>query len=167
MGVAISLQQYLNDHDIEYDCVDHRRTNCAKRSAETSHVSSACVAKGVVLKRNNGYILAVIPASSQVRLDRVGGWLNQNVGLATGAEISVLFPDCEQGAVPPVAAAYGLRSLVDERLEGNRDIYFEAGDHRTLVHVSGAQFRKLMHKVPHGQIATDTDAEDDYVYGGA
>jgi Ala-tRNA(Pro) deacylase len=33
------------------------------------------------------------------------------------------------------------------------DVYFEAGDHRGLVHISGAEFRKLMTGVPHGDIS--------------
>ena len=71
-------------------------------------------------------------------------------------------------AVPPIAAPYGLRSLLDESLAKQSDIYFEAGDHRTLVHVSGEQFNKLMHKVPHGRICGETGlGEDEYVQGGA
>ena len=51
--------------------------------------------------------------------------------------------------MPPVGTAYGLRAVVDEILDGQDDIYFEGGDHRTLVHVTGAQFQRLMEKVPH------------------
>ncbi len=159
MGIAITLSQYLSDRAITYDCVEHKRTGCAIRSAEASHVPADSVAKAVVLRRRDGYILAVLPASRQVLLDEVGGWLKQPVGLATEDEIAALFPDCEPGAVPPIAAAYGLRSLVDESLEAIPDVYFEAGDHRTLVHVSGEQFHKLMEKVPHGHIAEKVTRE--------
>ena len=168
MGIAITLQQYLTDQSIPYDCVEHRRTGCAAQSAEASHVSSDRMAKAVVLKRRDGYILAVLPSSRQVMLDEVGGWLRQPVGLATEEEVASLFPDCAPGAVPPIAAPYGLRSVVDESLEGHRDIYFEAGDHRTLVHLSGEQFHRLMAKVPHGRFSTKIDTEpDDYAYSGA
>lgn len=168
MGIAITLQEYLNSQDVTYDCIEHKRTGCATRSAEVSHVPSDCLAKAVVLKRRDGYILAVVPASSQVMLDQVGGWLRQPVALATEEEIASLFPDCERGAVPPIAAPYGLRSIVDDSLEGRRDIYFEGGDHRTLVHLSGDQFHRLMQKVAHGRFSSGSGAEDDApVYGGA
>lgn len=168
MGIAITLQQYLSDQNIPYDCIEHRRAGCSAQSAEASRVSSDCLAKAVVLKRRDGYILAILPSSRQVRLDEVGGWLRQPVGLATEEEIASLFLDCEHGAVPPIAAPYGLRSVVDESLEGQRDIYFEAGDHRTLIHVSGEQFHKLMAKVPHGRFSEKSDTEqDEFAYSGA
>ncbi|MCZ7595058.1 MAG: hypothetical protein M5U16_09180 [Hyphomicrobium sp.] len=42
---------------------------------------------------------------------------------------------------------------MDDRLEGFNDIYFEGGDHRTLVHVSGREFHRLMANVPHAPVA--------------
>lgn len=153
MAIAITLEQYLTSHGVAYDCVAHERTGSSSQSAEASHVPSECLAKAVVLKRRDGYILAVLPASQHVRLDEVGNWLRQRVDLANEEEIAWLFPDCEPGAVPPIAAAYGLKSVVDESLEAQPDVYFEAGDHCTLVHVSGTEFHKLMEKVPHGRFS--------------
>ena len=168
MAIAITLQQYLDTQGVPYDCVEHRRTGCSVRSAEASHVPSDDLAKAVVLKRRDGYIVVIVPASRRVMLGEVGGWLHQQVGLATEEEIASLFPDCAAGDVPPISAPYGLRSLVDESLEGHSDIYFEAGDHRTLVHLSGDQFRKLMAKVPHGRICESAAGDDgEYFYGGA
>jgi Ala-tRNA(Pro) deacylase len=168
MGIAITLQRYLDGQNVAYDCVEHRRTSSAAQSAEICHVSTARLAKAVVLKRREGYILAIVPASRRVALDEVGSWLRQTIGLATEAEIASLFPDCEPGAVPPIAAAYGVRALVDESLEGQGDIYFEGGDHRTLVHVSGEHFHMIMEKVPHGRISSDLGiGEDELYYNGA
>ncbi len=151
MGIALTLQQYLSDNGITYDSLVHERTGTSVRSAEASHVPTDSLAKAVVLKRREGYTVAVVPASRHLELDEVGGLLQQPVGLATEDEIASLFPDCEPGAVPPIAAAYGIGAVVDESLEAQPEIYFEGGDHRTLVHVSGAQFHKLMEKTPHGR----------------
>jgi Ala-tRNA(Pro) deacylase len=106
-----------------------------------------------VVKHKNGYVVTIVPASRQVRLEEVGRWLDRPVALATEEEASALFPDCEQGAIPPIAAAYGLVGVVDASLEGHEHIYFEGGDHRALVHLTGAEFHRLMEKVPHGQFA--------------
>lgn len=106
-----------------------------------------------MLRRRDDYIRAVLPASRQLKLDEVVGLPKQPVGLANEEEFVTLLPDCEPCAVPPIAAAYGLRSLVDECLEAQPDVYFEAGDHCKLVHVSGAQFHKLMEMVSHGHFS--------------
>jgi len=153
MGIAITLQQFLKAQSVQFDVLEHKRTGCSARTADASHVPSECLAKGVVVKHKNGYVLAIVPASRQVRLEEVGRWLERPVALASEEEVSALFPDCEHGAVPPIAAAYGLVAVVDACLEGHEDIYFEGGDHRALVHVTGAQFHHLMEKVPHGHFS--------------
>ena len=46
---------------------------------------------------------------------------------------------------------------MDDRLEGFNDIYFEAGDHETLIHVSAAVFHELMRSEPHGKFCRKLD----------
>jgi Ala-tRNA(Pro) deacylase len=153
MGIAITLQQFLDAQHVLYEVLEHKRTGCSQRTADASHVPSECLAKGVVVRHKEGYLLTIVPASRQVRLDEVGRWLDRPVALASEEEVSALFPDCEHGAVPAIASAYGLTAVVDASLEGHEHIYFEGGDHRALVHVTGPQFHRLMEKVPHGQFA--------------
>ncbi len=153
MAIAITLQQYLDAQSVPYEVLEHKRTGCSARTADASHVPGECLAKGVVVKHREGYILAIVPASRQVRLEEVGRLLDRPVALATEEEACALFPDCEHGAVPPIAAAYGLRAVVDASLEERQDIYFEGGDHRALVHVTGGQFHRLFADAPHGQLS--------------
>jgi Ala-tRNA(Pro) deacylase len=153
MAIAATLQQYLDDQGVTYDLTTHKTTHCASRTAEASHVPGGNLAKAVVIKRREGYLLAVLPASHHVELNQLGHWLQQPVSLATEDEIAGLFPDCDAGAVPAIAPAYNLNAVVDEGLDDRDDIWFEAGDHRTLVHMSGGEFRTLMGKMPHQPIA--------------
>jgi Ala-tRNA(Pro) deacylase len=151
MTIATTLQQYLESEGVTYDLMTHDRTGSSSRTAEASHVSAENLAKGVVIKHRDGYVLAILPAARQVQLDSVGSWLNGPVCLATEDEIATLFPDCGQGAIPPMPAAYGLNAIVDESLDGRSDVYLEGGDHCTLIHLSGSDFKRLMEKVPHRQ----------------
>jgi Ala-tRNA(Pro) deacylase len=153
MGIALTLQQYLDDQHIDYDVMVHERTRCSSRTAQASHVPGDCLAKGVVLTREGGYVLAVVPASCRVQLEAIRQMLRCPVEMATEEEIATLFPDCDAGAVPPVGAPYAVEAIVDDSLDRQADIYFEGGDHRSLVHLRGAQFRELMKGVPHGRIA--------------
>ena len=144
MGIAISLQKYLNGRAVAYEVMAHHRTNTSLATAHASSIPEDNLAKGVLIRRKDGYLLAIVPASCNVQLDEVGRWLKQPVGLATEEEVATIFGDCESGCVPPVAGAYGLTAVMDDRLEGFNDIYFEGGDHRTLVHMTGAEFHRLM-----------------------
>jgi Ala-tRNA(Pro) deacylase len=153
MGIALTLQQYLQDQHIDYDVMVHERTGCSSRTAEASHVPGDRLAKAVVLTREGGYVLAVVPASCRVHLDAIRQMLRCPVEMATEEEIATLFPDCDVGAVPPVGAPYALETIVDDSLDRQTDVYLEGGDHRSLIHIRGAQFRELMKDAPHGRIA--------------
>jgi len=154
MGIALTLEQYLDDQDVDYEVVTHQRTNSSLRTAQTSHVPGDHLAKGVILTREGGFVMAVVPASRRVRLDAIEQMLHCPVGMASEDEINSLFPDCEPGAVPPIGAPYALDCIVDDSLEQLADIYLEAGDHQSLIHMHGTQFQNLMKEAPHGQIAT-------------
>ncbi len=75
------------------------------------------------------------------------------LGLATEGEIADLFDDCDLGAVPPVGAAYGLSVVLDESLVDAPEVYFEGGDHTTLVHVAGDAFGTLMSDARRGRFS--------------
>lgn len=152
MAIALKLKSYLERNDVLYDTVRHRPTSCAAEAAEASRVPCEQLAKGVLVKRSGGYLLAVVPASRRLELDEIGEWLRQPVGLATEEEIAEIFGDCEKGAIPAVAAAYGVRTVVDESLTRQPDVYFEGGDRRTLVRVDRRSFNRLMAEVPLARI---------------
>jgi Ala-tRNA(Pro) deacylase len=136
----------------------HKPTSCAARSPVASGFGPERLAKGVVLSHRGGYLLAIVPASRQLSLDELARKLWQPVSLALEEEIAPLFPDCEPGAVPPVGSAYGLCAVIDDSLEDQPEIYFEAGDHQTLVHLRHDDFHRLMRTVPHTRISSDGES---------
>ena len=153
MAIALKLEQYLTRHGIQYDLLPHTPTLSSTRTAEASHVPGDRVAKAVLLRENAGYLLAVLAASRHLRLDALAAQLNHQVELATEEEIGTLFGDCVRGALPPIGAAYGLDVIVDDSVAGQPDIYFEGGDHKTLVHMTGAQFARVTLGTLHGKFS--------------
>jgi Ala-tRNA(Pro) deacylase len=153
MGIAISLQQYLDGRGVPYEVMTHERTLSSTATAHASSISEDNLAKGVLMRRGDGYLLAIVPASCHVQLKALGKWLQQPIELASELEASTIFGDCEMGCVPPVAGPYDLMSVMDDSLEGFKDIYFEGGDHCTLVHLTGRDFHRLMADVPHAHIS--------------
>lgn len=154
MAIAITLEQYLSTKGIDYQTLAHPRTMSSSQTAEVSHIPGARLAKAVLLKEGKeSYLLAVLPASHHIRLDALRDWLGRPVELATEEEIEALFADCDIGAVPAVGGAYGLDVVMDESLSGDDDVYFEAGDHATIVRVRAETFEKLMSNARHGQFS--------------
>jgi Ala-tRNA(Pro) deacylase len=154
MAIATSLKDYLANHDIAYDEVVHDRAMTMLEAARRAHVPADCVVKTVVFEDDDGYVLAAVPASRHVRMSAVRKALDRRLGLATESTLATLFTDCEVGATPPVGAAYGLADvLIDESLDAKPDLYFEGGDHRTLVHIRGSDFARLMGEARHVRIS--------------
>ena len=153
MGIALTLQEYLDDHHVPYDVVLHKRTHCAYDTARATHVPGDRLAKGVVLTREGGFVVAIVPATARVRLDVIERMLRCPVELATEDEICELFPDCDLGAVPALADAYAVDAFIDESFDKQPDIYLEGGDHRSLVHMTGDSFRAIMKDVRRASIA--------------
>lgn len=143
MTIASKLRQYLDGKGVHYDVVTHPRTATTSQSAESAHIPGDRVAKSVVIHHELGYVLAVVPSTNRVELGTLQDLLDKRLGLATEDEVSTLFDDCEAGAIPPVGAAYGVPVVLDDSLNAAPDLYFEGGDHKSLVHVSGDAFRVL------------------------
>ena len=153
MGIALTLQEYLDDHHVPYDVMLHKRTKCAFDTARATHVPGERLAKAVVLTREGGFVVAVVPATARVRLDVIERMLQCHVQLANEDEISELFPDCELGAIPSIPEAYAVDAFVDESFDKQPDIYLEGGDHRSLVHVTAEAFRSITRDVRRARIA--------------
>ena len=150
MGVAAALAQYLTERGVAYDAVVHPYTETASVSAKASHVPADCIAKAVVLKGKDGFMLAVLPASRHIRFGELRELLGRDLRMANEKEIGTLFADCELGAVPALGGAYGLKVVVDDSVAREPDVYLEAGDHASLLHLSGATFQKLLGEARHG-----------------
>ena len=152
MGIALTLQQYLDDHHVDYDVMMHKRTHCAFDTARASHVPGERLAKAVVLTREGGFVVAVVPARRRApRYDRAPPALpcrDRDRGRDRGA-----VPRLRAGAVPPIPEAYAVDAFIDVSFDEQPDVYLEGGDHRSLVHISGEQFRALMQDVRHARIA--------------
>ena len=143
MTIANRLKDFIDGKGILYETVAHHRTSTSRQSAIAAHVPGSIMAKSVVVHHELGYTLAVVPSTHRIELGRLQDVMNKRLGLASEDEVISLFGDCDIGAIPPIGAAYDVPVIVDESLGDVADVYFEGGDHRTLVHVSGKDFRSL------------------------
>jgi Ala-tRNA(Pro) deacylase len=153
MSIAESVRDYLSREGVRYDTIAHERTRDSNHSAQAAHIPGDRVAKCVILEDSGGYLMAVVPATHKVDLAALYLQLNRRLELATDYELLELFKDCETGALPPLGRAYGFDTILDDCLTRTPDVYFEAGDHLTLIHMKGEDFMRLMAGAQRGQIS--------------
>ncbi|MCP4407761.1 MAG: YbaK/EbsC family protein [Gammaproteobacteria bacterium] len=156
MAIAMTLREYLEQENVHYQVLAHSYTRCSAQTAQAAHIPGDQLAKSVLLEDEEGYLMAVIPSTHRVEIGKLHKQLNRNLGLATEQELDMLFDDCEIGAVPPVGQAYGIEVIVDDTMCLNPDVYFEAGDHTDLIHISGKDFGTLMANAQRGHFSKHT-----------
>lgn len=153
MAIANTVKAHLESLQVDYELIAHPRTQSSRESAAAAEVREDHIAKGVLLKDAGGYLLAVIPGDSWVRLHGIQAELNRELELAPEQDVERLFSDCDPGAVPCTGMAYGIETIVDEALATLAFVYFESGDHQHLVRVSAAVFHTLMSGLRHGHFS--------------
>ncbi|MGB5539828.1 MAG: YbaK/EbsC family protein [Gammaproteobacteria bacterium] len=155
MAMADTVRVHLESLQLEYELVTHPRTCSSRDTAAAAAVREDHIAKGVVLKDANGYLLAVIPGDSWVRLHGMREELNRELELAPEQEVEQLFTDCDPGAIPCTGMLYDIETIVDEAFTSLAFVYFESGDHEHLVRISGDDFHRLMSGLRHGHFSHD------------
>lgn len=153
MSVAPKLRHYLDRRGVMYEIVPHRPTESALQNARVCHIPTSQLAKAVLLGTDDEYLLAVLPSDRRVELDELGEELGARPRLAEERELTAIFDDCAPGAVPALGVGYGVATIVDESLEAQPDVYFEGGDHVTLVHMPQAEFARLTEQARHGRFS--------------
>lgn len=153
MSVAPKLRDYLDTQHVDYEILEHRPTQSAMQSARACQIPAEQLAKAVLLDTRDDYLLAVLPSDRRLDLAELREELGAKPRLADENELTVIFNDCAMGAVPAVGMGYGVATIVDDRLTEQSDIYFEGGDHASLIHVDKSGFRELTKSAQHGQFS--------------
>lgn len=144
MGVAMTLKEYLDMNDFDYEVIEHLPSKSSLKSAEEAHVSGDKVAKPILLGDDDSYLLAVIPATHRLDIDRLNQLMARGLVIMNQNELDSTFTDCERGAIPPTGELYGVDTIIDPALLAKEDVYFESGDHKQMIHMSGEDFRRLV-----------------------
>ena len=152
MNIAPTLAKQLVKHRINYDTISHSYSNSSLHAAHSANITVQKMVKTVILEDDRGYVMALVPANHYVKINELNMLLNRRMGLATETELAHLFTDCEPGAIPPVGAAYGMTTVVDNNLDDCNDVYIEAGNHTDLLHISASAFRQLVEHSRHASI---------------
>lgn len=119
------IRDYLQSSHVWFETLLHAPAPSATKLARVVHVPGHCVAKGVLVRVEGTYVLAVLPATSRIDLARLGAVLSaREVEIASEDEVERVFGNCERGALPPFGRLYGLTTLVDTSLGGGSEIVF-------------------------------------------
>jgi Ala-tRNA(Pro) deacylase len=143
------LKEYLRDHGVSFDVVEHAHSESAAEEARAVHLPAEQTAKTVVLHTPGGYRFAVISAPDRLDLHKAAdalGVSRDQLLFASEADMAASFPAYEVGAIPPIGPDTPAE-LIDPRLLDYGQVLCPAGDHEhsllvdpaDIVRVTGAR----------------------------
>jgi Ala-tRNA(Pro) deacylase len=145
---AVAIHEFFERALVPYSVLPHQAAYGAQAEAAAAHVSGKYWAKVVVCFVDGRPVQAVVGAPRTVDLDRLlaltGG---REIRLAQEGELSILFPDCEPGALPPIGPLYGQPVYVDVELALEPDIAFNAGSHTAAMCVRWGDFARTVRPI--------------------
>jgi Ala-tRNA(Pro) deacylase len=145
MSIVNRLKQYLDENKIKYTWMVHSKAYTAQEVAQTMHVPGKELAKTIVVKADEEFMMAVLPAPYHVDLTRLKKAIGaRHLELASEAEFTSLFPECEIGAMPPFGNLYLLPVYVSEQLTKDKEIVFNAGTHTDAIRMKYDNFAELV-----------------------
>jgi Ala-tRNA(Pro) deacylase len=139
------VSSYLDENGVEYEVVEHEERFTAAAEARAAGVDPSDAAKEVVLHGEDGYVLAVIPASERLDLGKARQALeaDDRPRLATEDEIAEGFPEFEVGALPPFGPIHAVPEIVDGRLLDHERVVCAGGDHRHSIRLDPNEIVRL------------------------
>ena len=144
MSISPTLNAYLDRERVHYDVLPHPESFRALATAQALQTPAKEMAKVVIVKVQERFVMTVLPARWNVDLHRLRTvFTAHRVRLATEHEIISLFPDCELGAMPPFGNLYGLPVYVDQSLTEDEEIVFQAGTHSDAIRMRYWDFASL------------------------
>lgn len=166
MDIAQSIERYLQRKDVTFSVHSHQLETSLSKLCQEMGISPEQTAVPILLRtERQAYLMAVIPLSHSLDLDRLEALLRRQFIYLDEAEISAWFLDSEPGAEPPVSEPYNLPCIIDRSLFDLHRVYMRAGSHRTLISVDNENLKKLYQSYPKAVISNPSVLpvrEDDF-----
>lgn len=144
MVLAANLRKFLEDNKVAIEILQHPVAYTASEIAGSKHIPGKLMIKSVLIKADGQYILCVLPATQLIDFEKLKRIINANqLELSTEEEIARIFPEYELGAEPPFGHLHGLKVYVDQTIEEDKEVVFNAGTHTDLIKIATKDFLQL------------------------
>jgi len=141
----MQITEFLNKSKVKYKVTKHEPAYTAQNLAAAEHEPGKFVAKPVIVKADDKYVMCVLSAPRKVDMKALKKQLGaKSVKLADEKQIGRLFPDCALGAEPPFGNLYDLSTVMDKALDADDHIAFQAGSYEKAIRMSMKDYKRLV-----------------------
>jgi len=160
MTLGKKIAKYLDDAKYKYELVEHKTTYTAWDTSQTERVKPQEVAKALVMKADNDYVLALIPANRNLDKQKLLKIINsirkktetKNAKKIDFAKEAWMKKNLlgKVGATPPFGKLVGLEIYADNLLLKNKKIYLGSGEYTLSIRVNTSQYLKIENPIKGG-----------------
>ncbi|KKP78035.1 MAG: hypothetical protein A2271_00055 [Candidatus Moranbacteria bacterium RIFOXYA12_FULL_35_19] len=152
MALSKKILKYLEDKKYKFNIIDHKTTFTAWDTAQTEKIEPKMVAKALVMKADNDYLLALISGNKNLDKQKLLKTINarrKKQGLKSAKKIDFAKEVWMKknllgkvGAVPPFADLLKMEIFVDSLLLKNKKIYVGSGEYTESLLLNVAEYIK-------------------------
>lgn len=142
MALPATIERFLSAHYVSHDIVEHPPTETPLEAARATYLAPEQLLCGQVLRDRRGIVVAVYPASHELDLSALNRNLDRDLAPLGPRQAAALFPDCAPDLVPVLAAAYGMKVVMEPGAGPADDVYFEAS-HTRLIRIRRGDLERV------------------------
>lgn len=138
------VTKMLDAAKVNYKTLEHKLVYTARDVAQTTKKKLNEIAKVVLVKADNGFVLIVLPAHKYVDLAGIKKALKaKKVSLASEKDIAK-YLKTKVGLLHPFGSQYNLQTLMDKNLSQAKKMIASAGSYTHSVEIALKDFEKLV-----------------------
>lgn len=153
MAIPKKLIKFLEDNKIKYEIVEHRKVYTALDRTATQKEDPKAVVKTLVMKLDNDYALALLPADKNICRKKFRAVVNKE--RKKNDEKSVRKIDFAKeawmkknlvgkvGATPPFGSLFKMRTYVDAPLLNRKELQASSGEYTESIVIRPRDLQKL------------------------
>ena len=138
------IRDFLQANSARFEVLLHAPSHSATHRAGNVHVPGRSVAKSVLVRAGEVWVLAVLPATHRIETMRLAEVLGvDQIRLATEAEVEQAFADCEPGALPPFGRLYGMTTILDASLSAGAEVVFVGNTRHECIRMKFKDYERM------------------------
>ena len=131
--VHAKLVAFLRDQGVEFRLTQHDPVTTSAEAAAVRGAELRSGAKAMLVKGKRGLVLAVLAADRKVDWKLLAPLVGGKGARFANDDELLAATGLSKGAVPPLGAIFGLRTIYDESLLAVETVNFNAGSHTDSV----------------------------------
>jgi len=140
MPIPKKVEDYLNKANKAFETVSHKTVYTAYDLAKTLKKDLKSIAKALLVRADNEYVIVVLPSSSRINLQKLKTALKAKKVTIPGEKVMKEAFKVKPGAITAFGGLHKVKTVVDKGLIKTKDVIVQAGSFTDSVRIKVKDF---------------------------